>query len=104
MALEGNQVLHGLELENSYVHIIRLGCTKQYTQAGDTWIRLYNIDYDFGVFPSKAQYEIEPNNPIKKYFRLRFQQQINDDMVTDLWQLAYNHLKNQKEFREFISA
>jgi len=101
MAIVGNQTLHGIQLENSYVHITRVNCIKQYSQVGNDWIKLYTIDYDFGVFPSKTQYELEPNNPLKMYFRARFQEQIVEDSISDIWELSYNNLKNQLSFKDF---
>ena len=103
MAIQGEHSLNGIQLENSYVHITRIGCTKQYSEINDTWAKYYVIDYDFGVFKNQEQFQLEPNEPIKKYFRVRFQTQILDDTSTDIWELAYSNLKNQLVFRDFTN-
>jgi len=103
MAIQGEQTLSGIELENSYVHITRVQCAKFYQEVDDNWDKLYTIDYDFGVFKSKDQFQVEPNNPIKKYFRIRFQVKIYETSITDVWELAYENLKNQLTFREFTN-
>lgn len=103
MAINGSHSLNGIQLDDSYVHITRVQCSKQYTEQDDNWVKFYTIDYDFGVFKDKVQFEIEPNNPIRRYFRVRFQTQIIDDSITDIWELAYTNLKNQLIFREFTN-
>lgn len=103
MAIQGQQTLSGIQLDDSYVHISRVQCVKFYQEVDDKWDKLYTIDYDFGVFKSKDQFQIEPNNPLKKYFRIRFQVKVFDDSITDIWELAYSNLKNQLTFRDFTN-
>lgn len=101
MAIQGEQILHGIELDNSYVHITRVGCNKVYQEIGNTWAKFLSIDYDFGIFKNEEEYVKSPNNPLKRAYRIRFQQQIVEGVTSDVWILAYSNLKTQNIFRDF---
>jgi len=104
MAIEGVYNLGGLEMDNCYVHVTRYQVRTNYTKIGDTsdYAKYLIVDYDYAIFKDKATALNNPTTPIKLFPRNRFNYQLLDGGLSNIWQIIYDDLGTKQIFRDFL--
>jgi hypothetical protein len=103
MALHGIIDFSGINLTDAYVRVMTVDSRLGYADKDENgnYQKVMRIDYSYSIYVDMEHAQNNPIDPIKTVTRNVFHVKLNGQSI-DPWRFAYEHLKQQTDFVNFV--